>query len=95
MEELVDVDPLRLRIGLNLMTDDGGPHGAVDQQSLGTAVDDLLTRLLEARTELTPARVGLGTEERMGNPWNNETLDDHVASGNQPMTALPVPMTVP
>ena len=95
MEELVYVYPLRLRIGLNLVSNDGWPHGAVNQQPLCTTVDDLLASLRKSLSQSAPALVGLRAEEWMGNAWNDETFDDHVASGNQPMTALPVPITVP
>ncbi|MEZ4264895.1 MAG: hypothetical protein R3F39_00850 [Myxococcota bacterium] len=106
VEELVGVRPLGHRPRLDLVADDAGPLGRVDQQEIRGELGDLGSRPLVGVAQGLVARALVGAEQRVRHARHDEAQDDvrggrraHGAApgrgSSQAATALPVPMTVP
>ena len=65
VEVVVDVHPFRLRVRLDLVTDDRRPGGRVDQQDVRTAEFDLLSAVVERCAQSAPALVLFGRQQRL------------------------------
>jgi hypothetical protein len=99
---VVDKVPHRVRVGLHLVSNDGGPCCRIDHEQVGPALFDALGCLFKGYPEPCVALVGVWSQQGVrvnGHHKGRNNLAQTTASScfhaGHSTTAFPVPITVP